>query len=69
MLINSREWPDLSEDERVDGIYSARAWLRGEFALLLPCDITESCKEKFIDAAEKAERFSQSCKHTLEAMR
>lgn len=68
MQINFREWPELSDDERVDGIYSARAWLRGEFALLLPCDISESCKEKFIESASRAEQYSASCKRTLEAM-
>jgi len=68
MQINFREWSDLSEDERIDGIYTTRSWLRGEFALLLPCDISESCKEKFIDTASKAEQFSASCKRTLEAM-
>ena len=68
MLINFREWSELTDDERVDGIYSARAWLRGEFALLLPCDISESCKEKFIESASMAEQYSASCKRTLEAM-
>ena len=68
MLIQFREWSELTEDERVDGIYTARAWLRGEFALLLPCDISESCKEKFIESASMAEQYSESCKRTLEAM-
>ena len=68
MEIKFREWSELTDDERVDGIYTARAWVRNEFPLLLPVDITPDCKAKFIDAAEKAERFSQSCKRTLEAM-
>lgn len=68
MEINFRDWHDLSDDERVDGIYATRAWIRGEFALLLPCDITESCKEKFIESATRAEQFSASCRRTLEAM-
>ena len=68
MLINFREWSELTDDERVDGIYSARAWLRGEFALLLPCDISEACKQKFIESASRAEQYSASCKRTFEAM-
>lgn len=68
MEIKFRDWSELTEEERIDGIYTARSWLRGEFALLLPCDISESCKNKFIDAASKAERFSASCKRTMEAM-
>ena len=68
MEINFREWSDLSADERVDGIYTTRAWIRGEFALLLPCDISESCREKFIETATRAEQHSASCKRTLEAM-
>lgn len=68
MLIQFREWSELTDDERVDGIYTTRLWLRGEFALLLPCDISESCKEKFIESASMAEQYSASCKRTLEAM-
>jgi hypothetical protein len=68
MEIKFREWADLLEDERVDGIYTTRAWLRGEFALLLPCDISDACKDKFIDSARRAEHVSASCKRTMEAM-
>lgn len=68
MQINFREWADLSDDERVDGIYTTRAWLRGEFALLLPCDISQACKDKFIESASRAEQFSASCKRTMDAM-
>ncbi len=68
MLIKFRDWADLSDDERIDGIYMTRSWLRGDYALLLPCDISESCKEKFIETASRAEQFSASCKRTMEAM-
>ncbi len=56
MLINFRDWADLSADDRADAIYSAQMWLRGEFPLLLPCDITEACRRKIIGEAETLEQ-------------
>ena len=56
MQIKFREWPDLSADDRADSIYSAQMWLRGEFPLLLPCDISEACRQKIIGEAETLEQ-------------
>jgi hypothetical protein len=56
MQINFRDWPDLSADDRADAIHAAQMWLRGEFPLLLPCDITEECKRKIVSEAETLEQ-------------
>lgn len=54
-MINFREWHQLSHAERADCIHSAQMWLRGEFSLLLPCDISDRCRRKIIDEAEQCE--------------
>lgn len=56
MQIKFREWADLSADDRADAIYSAQMWLRGEFPLLLPCDISEECKRKIVSEAQALEQ-------------
>ena len=56
MEIKFREWSDLSADDREDSIHAAQIWLRGEFPLLLPCDITEACRQKIIGKAETLEQ-------------
>jgi hypothetical protein len=54
--INFREWHHLSISERSDCIHSAQLWLRGvSKTLLLPCDITDACRRKIIDEAERCE--------------
>ena len=54
-MIEFREWHQLSHAERADSIYAAQLWLRGEFPLLLSCDITDQCRRKIIDEAEQCE--------------
>ena len=56
MQINFREWADLSADDRADSIHAAQLWLRGFPTLLLPCDITEACRQKIIGEAETLEQ-------------
>lgn len=56
MQINFREWHDLSDDDRADAIHGAQMWLRGDFPLLLPCDITEQCRQRIIGEAETLEQ-------------
>ena len=56
MIIEFREWPDLSADDRADAIHAAQLWLRGLFPLLLPCDITETCRDKIIREAQTLEQ-------------
>jgi len=56
MEINFREWDELSADDRADAIHGAQMWLRGAFPLLLPCDITEACRQKIIGEAETLEQ-------------
>lgn len=56
MEIKFREWHDLPQDERDDAIHGAQLWLRGMFPLLLPCDITEDCRQKIIGEAETLEQ-------------
>ena len=56
MQINFREWSDLSADDRADSIHAGQMWLRGDFPLLLPCDITEQCRQKIIGEAGQAEQ-------------
>jgi hypothetical protein len=55
MQINFREYSELTAEERRDGIETAQYWLRGESALLLPCDITEQCRNKIVSEAQRAE--------------
>ena len=55
MQINFREYSELTTEERRDGIETAQYWLRGESALLLPCDITEQCRNKLVSEAQQAE--------------
>jgi len=54
-MIKFREYSELTEEERRDGIETAQYWLRGESALLLPCDITEQCRNKIVSEAQQAE--------------
>ena len=56
MEINFREWSDLSADDRADSINAAQLWLRGFPTLLLPCDITEACRQQIIGEAGQAEQ-------------
>ena len=56
MEIKFREWDDLPSDEREDAVFSAQMWLRGDFPLLLPCDITEQCRQRIIGEAGEAEQ-------------
>ena len=56
MQIKFREWEDLPNDERGDAIHAAQLWLRGFPSLLLPCDITEQCRQKIIGEAGQAEQ-------------
>lgn len=56
MQIKFREWHDLSVDDRADSIHAAQMWLRGFPTLLLPCDISERCREKIIGEAGQAEQ-------------
>lgn len=56
MEIKFREWADLPADERADAIYAAQLWLRGFPTLLLPCDITDACRQKIIGEAETLEQ-------------
>ena len=56
MMIEFREWSDLSADDRTDAIHSAQMWLRGEFPLLLPCDISDECKQKIVSEAQELEQ-------------
>ena len=56
MEIKFRDWHDLNADERDDAIHGAQLWLRGEFPLLLPCDITDACRQKIIGEAETLEQ-------------
>lgn len=56
MEIKFREWDDLSADDRADSIYAAQMWLRGEFPLLLPCDISDACKRKIVSEAQTLEQ-------------
>ena len=54
-MITFREYSQLTAEERRDGIETAQYWLRGESALLLPCDITEQCRNKLVSEAQQAE--------------
>ena len=56
MEIKFRDWHDLSTDDRSDAIHAAQLWLRGFPSLLLPCDITEQCRQKIIGEAETLEQ-------------
>ena len=56
MEINFRDWHDLSTDDKSDAIHAAQLWLRGFPSLLLPCDITEQCRQKIIGEAETLEQ-------------
>lgn len=56
MEIKFREWEDLSNDDRGDAIHAAQLWLRGFPSLLLPCDISERCRQKIIGEAGQAEQ-------------
>jgi hypothetical protein len=56
MEIKFREWHQLPNDERADAIHAAQLWLRGFPTLLLPCDITEACRQKIIGEAETLEQ-------------
>ena len=56
MEIKSRDWHDLSTDDKSDAIHAAQLWLRGFPSLLLPCDITEQCRQKIIGEAETLEQ-------------
>lgn len=56
MQIKTREWDDMPNDERGDAIHAAQMWLRGAFPLLLPCDITEQCRQKIIGEAQELEQ-------------
>ena len=56
MEIKFREWHDLPADERADAIHAAQLWLRGFPTLLLPCDISEACRQKIIGEAETLEQ-------------
>ncbi len=50
MLLKARGWNDLDVGERDDAINSALLYLRDEFPLLLPCDITNECRERILFA-------------------
>lgn len=65
MMINFRQWADLSADDRADAIYTAQLWLRGFPTLLLPCDITETCRQKIIGEAETLEQRRDESEVTL----
>ena len=54
-MLKFREYSELTVEERRDGIETAQYWLRGESALLLPCDITEQCRNKIVGEAQQAE--------------
>ena len=54
-MIIFREYSELTAEERRDGIETAQYWLRGESALLLPCDITEQCRNRIVSEAQRAE--------------
>ena len=56
MEIKFRDWHDLPHDERADAIHGAQLWLRGMFPLLLPCDITDACRQKIIGEAQELEQ-------------
>ena len=56
MQIKFREYSQLTAEERRDGIEAAQHWLRGAFPLLLPCDITEQCRQQIIGEAGQAEQ-------------
>jgi hypothetical protein len=56
MEIKFREWVDLSTDDRSDAIHAAQLWLRGFPSLLLPCDISDACRQKIIGEAETLEQ-------------
>ena len=54
-MIIFREYSQLTAEERRDGIETAQYWLRGQSALLLPCDITEQCRNRIVSEAQQAE--------------
>ena len=56
MEIKFRDWHDLSHDDRADAIHGAQLWLRGFPTLLLPCDITDACRQKIIGEAQELEQ-------------
>jgi len=56
MEIKFREYSQLTEEERRDGIEAARMWLRFSFPLLLPCDISEGCRIQIVKEAERVQR-------------
>jgi hypothetical protein len=56
MEIKFREWADLSNDERENSIHTARMWLRGDFPLLLACDLTDACRCHIIGEAGRLEQ-------------
>ena len=56
MEIKFRDWHDLPHDERADAIHGAQLWLRGFPTLLLPCDITDACRQKIIGEAQELEQ-------------
>lgn len=60
MLLKAREWHDLDAEERDDAIHSAQMWLRGDFPLLLPCDISDACRVRIIGEAGTAEQRRDS---------
>ena len=55
-MIIFREYSELTDEERHDGIEAARMWLRFNFPLLLPCDITDKCRVRIVAEAGKIQR-------------
>ena len=56
MQIKFREYNELSAEERQDGIEAARWWLRFNFPLLLPCDISDACRIQIVNEAGRVQR-------------